>query len=281
MKQGSANNLIAILVNVIIAATLLLSVFTVYSFTSHRIGDDFMKQLGITKTAADQKIADGILSGSVNVYGLKNAKNIVTGQRSQVVKDLLVYTKAYLTSPGFKKEYETLKQANKPKKETIKTPAETKNEYIAAINKMISDSENGLKTANSTMKPVYEKMIVEGKKQLAAAQSSDNNQFTVYEKNYPQMIKDLDARHESQLQEWENLYPSDPAQFTKRRLEEFLKVTDGIDFDAELATKNGKKVFVNQEYENKDDRWKMAFRAGREVVEPARAFVKQWIAEIK
>jgi hypothetical protein len=48
-----------------------------------------------------------------------------------------------------------------------------------------------------------------------------------------------------------------------------------------LFVKNGKKVFVNRAYESKNNRWKMAFRAGKEVVQPARAFVQQWLGEIK
>ena len=131
------------------------------------------------------------------------------------------------------------------------------------------------------MKPVYEKMLAEGKKQLKDAESPNNAYISTYEKNYPQMVKNLDDRHESMLKEWESIYPADPNQFIKRRLEEFLKVTSDIDFNAELVTKNGQKIFVNPDYENRDSRWKMAFRAGKEVVEPARAFVQQWAQEIK
>jgi len=69
--------------------------------------------------------------------------------------------------------------------------------------------------------------------------------------------------------------------FIKKRLEEFLNTTKDIDFAAELAEKNGKKIFLNPDYERKDNRWKMAFRAGKEVVEPARDFVQKWTAEIK
>lgn len=281
MKQTSADNVVTIISNIVLAIALLLSIFLLNSFTVHRIGDDFMKQLGISKTAADEKISNSILGGSVDIYGLKNAKNILTGNRSQVAKDLLVYTKTYLSSPAFIKDYEELKQNNKPKKDVIKTPAEVKAEYLAAINKMITDSEKGLKTANSTMKPVYEKMLAEGKKQLKAAESPENPQFAAYEKNYPQMVIDLEKRHENLLQDWESVYPTDHNQFIKRRLEDFLNVTSDIDFNAELVTKNGYKVFVKSEYENKDARWKMAFRAGKEVVEPSRAFVQQWLQEIK
>jgi hypothetical protein len=281
MKQRSADNIFSIIANVLMATALLLSIFVLNSFTVHRIGEDFMKQLGISKTAADEKISNSILGGSLDAYGLKNAKNIVTGNRAQVAKDLLVYTKTYLNSPAFKKDYETLRQNNKPVKQTVKTPAEVKSEQIAAIKKMISDSETALKTANSTMKPIYENLIVEGKKQLAAAEAPDNKQFKMYEKNYPEMLKNIDQSHEMLIQDWEKVYPADASQFVKRRLEEFMNETSDIDFNAEVVNKNGKKIFVKSEYEDKSNRWKMAYRAGKEVVEPARAFVTEWISEIK
>ena len=121
----------------------------------------------------------------------------------------------------------------------------------------MDNSEKGLKTADKTMKPVFENLVKEGKKQLAEAESPNNKYLSTYEKNYPQLRKDLDTRHENLIQDWESVYPSDPNQFIKRRLEDFLEVTSNIDFNAELVTKNGKKIFVNKAYEDKDSRWKM------------------------
>ncbi len=63
--------------------------------------------------------------------------------------------------------------------------------------------------------------------------------------------------------------------------EKFLDEMSNIDFDAALTEKNGKQLFVNPDYERKSNRWKMAFRAGKEVIEPARIFVQQWADEIK
>ncbi len=54
-----------------------------------------------------------------------------------------------------------------------------------------------------------------------------------------------------------------------------MNETKVIDFNAGLTTKNGEKIFVNPDYERKGNRWKMAFRAGKEVVEPSREFVQK------
>jgi hypothetical protein len=68
--------------------------------------------------------------------------------------------------------------------------------------------------------------------------------------------------------------------FVKQQLLRFLNETKEVDFTAALTTKNGKKVFVNTEYERKPRYWKMAFRAGKEVIIPARALAEDWINEI-
>jgi hypothetical protein len=75
----------------------------------------------------------------------------------------------------------------------------------------------------------------------------------------------------------EDRYPSDPNKLIKKRLEEFLSVSESVDFDAKL---NG-SMFVNPEYESKDDKWKMCYRAGREVVEAAREEAQKWVKELE
>ena len=102
-----------------------------------------------------------------------------------------------------------------------------------------------------------------------------------YAKNYEGMVKSAEASNKQQVADWEAKYPSNHLLFVKKRLQQFLDETSNIDFSAELVEKNGRKYFVKQEYEHKGNRWKLAYRAGREVIEPARAFVQQWINEIK
>jgi hypothetical protein len=253
---------------------------SLYSFSLKRIGDDVLKQLGISKVVADNKITHSILGGYLDVYGVKNVKNIALSNRTAITNALLSYTKTYVQSAAFKKEYETLRQNQKPTLEKPKTPEEVKRENIAVIKKMITDSEAAIKNADATMKPIFEKTLAEGQKQLAIAEDPNNKQHLRYEKNYPQLLKDVEARNDLMIKNWEAKYPANPQLFVKKRLEEFLLATKDVDYDAQLTSKNGKKIFVNADYERKDSRWKMAYRAGKEVVEPARAFVQQWVAAI-
>lgn len=84
------------------------------------------------------------------------------------------------------------------------------------------------------------------------------------------------------LKNWEEKYPANHLFFIKQHLDRFLEETKDIDFAAALTPKNGKMIFVNPVYEKqKGTYWKMAFRPGREVVEPAREFVQEWLSEIK
>lgn len=60
-----------------------------------------------------------------------------------------------------------------------------------------------------------------------------------------------------------------------------LDATKDIDYNAELVEKYNKKRFVNPAYESKNTEWKQGFRAGKEVTEPARAFVQKWLNELQ
>jgi hypothetical protein len=75
----------------------------------------------------------------------------------------------------------------------------------------------------------------------------------------------------------EDRYPSDPQKLVRKRLEEFLEVSGSVDFNAKM---NG-SMFANPEYESKDDKWKMCYRAGKDVITAAREDAKNWLDELK
>jgi hypothetical protein len=70
----------------------------------------------------------------------------------------------------------------------------------------------------------------------------------------------------------------DPNVTVRRRLQQFLDETAGIDYDAK--TSGSSHAFVDAGYEAKSPLWKMGFRAGREATEAARAFAKEWMEEL-
>lgn len=281
MKQKSVNMLVMQLRICIVVLLLVLLSFVLFSFTVHKMADDFLKQLGLSKAGADEKIVQSILGGSIDVYGLKNAKNIALGNRAAVAKDILVYTKQYTNSAAFIKSYNDLRNSYKPKFNKIKTAEEMRQENIASYQKAVKDMEEVVKKADASLKPAFEKALTDGRKQLKDAEDPNNKVYIRYAKGYEENVRFNQQNYDRQIADWEAEYPSSQLLFVKKRLQQFLNETENIDFAAELTVRNGIKVFVNPAYESKGNRWKMAYRAGKDVVTTARTFAQQWTSEIK
>lgn len=266
---------------VLMAAVVLLSLFMV-SFTMHKkIADDFLKQLGISKTDANDKITNSLLGGYLDAYGVKNIRNIALGNRTALTNNLLVYTKQYANSAAFIKEYNALREQKKPVMYVVETPEEFKQGIITNAKKSMADVEQSLKKADASMKPVFEKVLESIRKQLQDAEDPNNKSIAGYRKGYPSLVKNRDDTYAKAIAEWEVKYPAQHLQFIKYRLLRFMEETKDINFDAELYEKKGIRYFTDKTYESKSMYWKMAFRAGKEVVEPSRTFVREWIQSIQ
>jgi len=265
---------------VVIAAVAFLFI-TISSFTIYRTGEDLFKQLGIAKIDADEKIQSSLLGGYLDQYGVKNAKNIAVGDRAAVTKDLLVYTKKQVSSASFIKGYKEMRERFKPQPAVMQTPEQMQAETVAAYRKSVADLEAGQKKSDASMKAMYDKMIADAKKVLKEAEDPNNESIVSYRKNYPESAKIIEEGNKRQLANWESKYPTDHMQFVKIRLQQFLEETKDINFSATTIDKNGRKVFEDKKYESKGNRWKMGYRAGKEVVETARQFVTEWEKEIK
>lgn len=266
---------------VLMAAVVLLSLFMV-SFTMHKkIADDFLKQLGISKTDANDKITNSLLGGYLDAYGVKNIRNIALGNRTALANNLLVYTKQYANSAAFIKEYNALREQKKPVMYVVETPEEFKQGIITNAKKSMADVEQSLKKADASMKPVFEKVLESIRKQLQDAEDPNNKSIAGYRKGYPSLVKNRDDTYAKAIAEWEVKYPAQHLQFIKYRLLRFMEETKDINFDAELYEKKGIRYFTDKTYESKSMYWKMAFRAGKEVVEPSRTFVREWIQSIQ
>ena len=244
------------------------------------MADDFLKQLGITKTGADEKISNSFLGGYLDAYGVKNAKNIALGNRKAVAIDLLTYTKKHVNSPVYLKQYTAMKESYKPKQEAPQTPEDMRAEGITRAKKAVTDMEVAVKKADPSVKAIFEKSLEDARKNLKDAEDPNNKYIVRYTKNYDGLVKTFKENYDYQMAQWEKKYPANHQLWIKMRLQEFMDATKDVDFSAELTAKNGKKIFVNPTYERKDSRWKMAFRAGKEVVEPSREFVQKWVDEI-
>lgn len=257
-----------------------LTVFFLYSFTSKQLAADFLQQLGITKATANEKIGNGFLGGSFDTYGIKNLKNIPAAARVPLAKEIAAYSKQYVQTAAYLKQYNELRNYHKPEFKAIQTPEEMQQQSVLQYKKSVEDIEKSVKTADAAMKPVFEKVLADAKKQLKEAEDPNNKYVANYRKNYETAVQQNKAGYDQQVARWEQEYPANHMLYVKKRLQNFLAETADIDFDAQTVEKNGKKYFVNRAYESKGSHWKMAYRAGKDVVTATREFVESWLKEI-
>lgn len=262
---------------------LILSILSVslVSFKSVQLYGDFLKQLGITKQEANEKISSSFLAGGLDHYGMRNLKNILSNDRAAVVKDIATYAKQYASSAEYLKQYLALKESNKPQPYKLETPEEMRSNLIKKAKEFVHQTEETVKNASPEMKAIFEKTLEAAKQNLKQAEDPNNKHLKSYTQNFPMLEKQMKESYEQQLKAWETKYPTNQLLYIKVRLQEFLDATKNIDFGAQLTEKKGIKYFVNPDYERKDNRWKLAFRAGKGAVESAREFAQQWVNEIR
>ncbi len=121
------------------ALIIIMSSFAFMSYTTKKITDDVWKLLGTTEKDGKLSIAHSFRQGNLFAYGVKNAKNIALGNRAAVAAELLTYTKQYVTTPAFIKEYESYRENMKPQ------PPEPMKTKESIREKFIKDAEQGIK----------------------------------------------------------------------------------------------------------------------------------------
>jgi hypothetical protein len=241
-----------------------------------------LQLIGLNKTKAGDKIKNSLLYGYLDRYGLQSARKIAVGDRAGVTKDLLVYAKSYTNSEAFATAYAShkelaLPQAPKPGR----TIDQIRAEYIKTTKEGIASSEKAL----ANMPAEYHKSMQEGidalKKQLEEYEKPESELMKILADGEKQQFEWATKDYQSKLQEWEKSYPENARLYVKMQLQKMLDKVKSVDFNAALREERGLKKFVNPAYESKPAEWKIAFRAGKEVVETTIPFVQQWIAEIK
>lgn len=282
MQKRSLKALVVQLRITVLLFVLSLFALLLLSFSTARFYADVFAKLGLTKQQTEHSITRSFLAGYLDYVEAKNLKKIFLNDRAGIVTDLGNYAKEYVKSPAFIKEYNNYREGYKPAPpQKIQTADELRTESISRLNETIKKMEADIRKANAQMKPIFENIQAEAKKQLAEYQDPNNKMLLTYQKNYPATILLIEEGYKKQLQNWESEYPGNHLIFVKKRLHQFLAETESIDFNAELFEKNGIQYFVKREYESKGSRWKMAYRAGKEMVDAGRKIAKDWIIEIE
>jgi hypothetical protein len=107
-----------------------------------------------------------------------------------------------------------------------------------------------------------------------------NPEMDVYmQQAYDQQLE----QHKKDIADWEAKYSANnPKLIIESWLENFLEQTKDVDFKAQTATdEKGRTLFVKQEYERKNNLWKLCYRGGKETTDAARNFAQAWLNELK
>jgi hypothetical protein len=283
MKKASFNkNLVWLRLCIITFLLAMVSLFLLSFTVAERSAEDLWKQLGLTQVQGTEKIKKSFINDYFDTYGLKTAKNIATGNRAGVAKDLLTYVKQYVNSASFKAAYEKERANAKPTMSTpsTKTKESIRKDKIEETEKLMKTTEEIIKTSNADMKKTMQDILAMHKKNLADYKDLNSQTINMlWEQEL--FVRESDKKNfEENLQRWETEYPVNYKEIVKARLQKYLELAATVDFSAELVEKYNKKLFVKSAYEAKNYEWKMVYRAGKEVYDVAKVFAEQWLKEL-
>jgi hypothetical protein len=258
--------------------------FSIFSFSTKKYASDIWNQLGLTQEKGIENIKQSFLQGYLYSYGAQSAKKIVNGEKAAVAKDLLTYTKQYLGTEDFKKEYEKSRQGTKPMepwKKTAKTKEEIRKEKIAEVEKSIAGIEKNMPKLTPEVKKVMEPLLESQKNTLKDYKDPNSEMIEMMAEGEKMSVETDWKNYKEQVKRWEEEYPANPNIFIKRRLQQYLDIAATVDFSAAVKDVNGKKIFVNSTYEYKPADWKKVYRAGKEVNDVVKPFVTSWIKDLQ
>jgi len=245
--------------------------------------NDVLQQLSVSKGDASKEVISSLANGNVNVYRVRNAFKAATpAARAAMTEQVLVWTKAYVSSPQFAKDYAAYRNDAKPQPDDQEGQLSVDQELEQRRAQRKADLEQAKK--NIAEMPVeYRAAAEEGYKAAAEAMKQfDTPEFRKMEREGVIAERQGDAEdYQQRLAQWEEAYPADPRELVKARLTDFLEATADVDYDAQLVNRHSKMRFANAAYEQKPANWKLAYRAGRDATEKARAFAKGWLGELE
>lgn len=252
------------------------------SFTTHTIYADLWEQLGTTQERGSSNIKNSFLNGAFYHPSARTVRSLAAGDRVAVAKDLLAFTKEYVNTEAFAREYEKFRQAGKPTPpEPAKTEAAIRQKSIDDTKKGIENLEKLLKvTTDASMKKGVEEGLTLQREALKDYQDPNSEMIKMAVMGEQTQFQSRQQQYEQALKDWEKNYPASVKAMIKGRLQQLLAVTKDVDFSAQLVERNGLQRFVKPEYEQKPALWKKAYRAGKEVTSTAQAFARQWLQEL-
>jgi hypothetical protein len=264
------------------------------TFLAFKMADVF-SDLGITKQQAEEFLSNSLSNGSL--YYPRSASKIPMANRVSIVQALGGFAKSYLKTDDFKNRYAEWWKDKEPTKP--ETPEARIAREKAEQAKSTIDAEQGQKEMVQNLKkqiaetkdPALKKQLEEVLKtsiemQAQVKKQLENAEFKAQMKQaeemsglaYAEEYKELLQKYNADFADWKAI--QNPNVLIKQRLSRFLEISSSVDFSAELKTENGRKKFVKEEYEQKDEHWRRCYRAGKPAVDAARIIAQEWLKEI-
>jgi len=245
-------------------------------------GPDVLARLALDPASAKESVLDSLASGNVyNDMAMKAFKALPASARAEIVRAGLGWIQAYVATAEFKANYQAFRDGKKPAAPAVR-PAyeEVLKQQRIDFEKQIAETRKNMAGLDAATKESMEKGIREMRAQMEAM-GKDPEQKKLMGQMTEMQRSDDKKNYEEQLKVWNEKYPADPLLLIKKRINDFLTASTGVDYAAKLVPRGDKMVFVSNDYEQKSPEWKICFRAGKEATEAARAFAKAWLAELE
>lgn len=199
------------------------------------------------------------------------------GDRVKVVQAWGREAKAYAASQGFRDRYAAWRAERVKAPTAPRSGAQWKADQKAAL----AEQQAGLKQLEAQIASMPKEMQAEMRATLAQMKRDLAGAPQMSDADYEAMAGMEAQQAKADAVQREAAVPADPKVKLREALRGFLAATEGVDYGAAIQVQNGRRVFVNRALEAKPGPWKMAFRAGKEPAEAARAFARSWLAELK
>jgi len=248
---------------------------------SWKVANDILENIGLQEKTAKDYILQNLVGdftnkpidveqedfGGIETFDqqLKSFKlprlimlpQIIAGDKAGITKDVCAYIKQYVESKDFAIAYANKREAAKPTSEPYRMDASA----VASMKTNLKDAETGLAKMKGAKMPAstlqqMESGIASLKKAIAEQADATPNKTR-----------------------WNKMYPVNPADAVKARLQEYITLANTVDFSAATTQSGRKKKFDNAAFEKKSLKWKAIYRAGKEVNSVATGFCKDWLTQ--
>jgi hypothetical protein len=229
----------------------------VLSFAAFRYADDILQKLGIEPDAAQYSIQRNIFSENVlNIPRAKLLSSVITGDKKALARELCIYIREYCESKEFLAAYLKERELRKPTSEPQKLLDAETIKQMEDLAKMYEEWSRNT-SYDAKTRESFKTQAADIRKQLETEKDPHPNKT-----------------------KWEKEFPVNPSALIRKKLEEAVNIIESVDFNATTTVnKYGQKIFDNLEHEKKSKKWKACYRAGKEVCDEVKIFIKNWLKE--